>query len=50
VQHRIDALTAEQAQLQASRRNRVHVARSRVLRLAEHADRKAAIYRRALDE
>jgi hypothetical protein len=47
-QHRLDAALAEEAQLGAQRQNRADVARSRVLRYVDYADRLAAIYRRAL--
>ena len=47
-QRRLDATLAEEAQLQAQRQNRADVARSRVLRYVDYADRLAAIYRRAL--
>ncbi|MDK3256569.1 hypothetical protein [Blastococcus capsensis] len=47
-QLRLDATLAEEAQLEARRQNRADVARSRVLRLVEYADRLAAVYRRAL--
>jgi hypothetical protein len=47
-QRRLDATLAEQAQLEAQRQNRADVARSRVLRYVEYADRLAAIYRRTL--
>jgi hypothetical protein len=47
-QRRLDATLAEEAQLEARRQNRADVARSRVLRYVEYADRLAAIYRRAL--
>jgi hypothetical protein len=48
VQLRLDATLAEQAHLEAQQQNQADVARSRVLRLVDHADRLAAIYRRAL--
>jgi hypothetical protein len=47
-QRRVDATLAEEAQLEAQRNNRAQIARSRVLRYVEYADRLAAIYRRAL--
>lgn len=47
-QRRLDALLREQAEVAAQRQNRADVARSRVLRFVEYADRLAAIYRRAL--
>jgi hypothetical protein len=47
-QRRLDATLAEEAQLEAQRHNRAQIARSRVLRYVEYADRLAAIYRRAL--
>lgn len=47
-QHQLDRARAEHAQLEAQRCSRADVARSRVLRYVEHADRLAAIYRRAL--
>lgn len=47
-QHRLDTARAEHAQLVAQCRTRADVARSRVLRYVDHADRLAAIYRRAL--
>jgi hypothetical protein len=47
-QRRLDALLREQAEIVAERQNRADVARSRVLRFVEYADRLAAIYRRAL--
>jgi hypothetical protein len=47
-QRRLDAILAEEAQLEAQRQNRADVARSRVLRYVDYADRLAAIYRRAL--
>ncbi|CCG04329.1 hypothetical protein [Blastococcus saxobsidens] len=47
-QLRLDATLAEEAQLEVRRQNRADVARSRVLRLVEYADRLAAVYRRAL--
>jgi hypothetical protein len=48
IQQRLDRIRAEQANLQATQQSRADVARSRVLRLVEHADRMAAVYRRAL--
>ena len=47
-QHRLETARSEHAQLEAQRRSRADVARSRVLRYVDHADRLAAIYRRAL--
>jgi hypothetical protein len=47
-QRRLDAVLAEEAQLGAQRQNRADVARSRVLRYVDYADRLAAIYRRSL--
>jgi hypothetical protein len=47
-QRRLDAILTEEAQLAAKRQNRADLARSRVLRYVDHADRLAAIYRRAL--
>jgi hypothetical protein len=47
-QRRLDATLAEKAQLGAQRQNRADVARSRVLRYVEYADRLTAIYRGAL--
>jgi hypothetical protein len=47
-QQRLDTARSEQAQLEARRQIRADVARSRVLRYVDHADRLAAIYRRAL--
>ena len=47
-QRRLDDTLVEAAQLEAQRQNRADVARSRVLRYVEYADRLAAIYRRAL--
>ena len=47
-QHGLDTARREHAQLEAQRRSRADVARSRVLRYVDHADRLAAIYRRAL--
>jgi hypothetical protein len=48
VQRRLDETLREQAEVTARRQNCADLARSRVLRLVEHADRLAAIYRRAL--
>jgi hypothetical protein len=48
VQQRLDAVRSERAQVEAQRQSRADVARSRVLRYVDHADRLAAIYRRAL--
>lgn len=48
IEEQLDRVRSEQANLQAVQQNRADVARSRVLRLVEHADRLAAIYRRAL--
>ncbi|MGY2001729.1 hypothetical protein [Blastococcus sp. SYSU DS1024] len=48
VRERLDAVRAEEAQLEARRQNRADVARSRALRLVERAERLAAVYRRAL--
>ncbi len=48
IEQQLDRARTEQANLQAVQQNRADVARSRVLRLVEHADRLAAIYRRAL--
>lgn len=47
-QHRLDAARRERAELEAQRQSRADVARSRVLRYVDHADRLAAVYRRAL--
>src|SRR4051812_17476765 len=47
-QHRLDTARSERAQLEAQRRSRADVARSRVLRYVDYADRLAAVYRRAL--
>ena len=47
-QHQLDAVRRERAQLEAQRQSRADVARSRVLRYVDYADRLAAIYRRAL--
>ena len=44
----LDRTRTEQANLRATLQSRADVARSRVLRLVEHADRMAAVYRRAL--
>jgi hypothetical protein len=46
--HRLDTARSEHAQLDVQRRHRADVARSRVLRYVDHADRLAAVYRRAL--
>src|SRR5437763_1219673 len=47
-QHRLDTARSERAQLEAQRQSRADVARSRVLRYVDYADRLAAVYRRAL--
>jgi multidrug efflux pump subunit AcrA (membrane-fusion protein) len=47
-QQAVDALLGEQAQLDAQLRNRLDVARSRVLRYGDFMRRQASIYRRAL--
>ena len=47
-QRQLDAAQAHQAHLEAELTARADVARSRVLRYARIADRKAAVYRRAL--
>jgi hypothetical protein len=48
IEQRLDRVRAEQAHLSARQQSRADVARSRVLRLVQHADRMAAVYRRAL--
>jgi hypothetical protein len=45
---RLDKGRREHAQLEASRRSRADVARSRALRYVDHTNRLAAVYRRAL--
>ena len=47
-QRRLNAARADQAHVEAELTARADVARSRVLRYAQIADRKAAVYRRAL--
>ncbi|GAB3358891.1 hypothetical protein GCM10027300_30130 [Modestobacter lapidis] len=47
-QQAVDAALARRAQLEARRRHRAEIARSRVLRYGEFIRRQAAIYRRAL--
>lgn len=47
-QQRLDSARRERAQVEAQRQARADVARSRVLRYVDQADRLAAIYRRAL--
>ena len=48
IRRRLDAVLAEEAELEARRRHRSELARSQALALVAYADRLAALYRRAL--